>query len=635
MGQIDLYSSPNYIKGLYALKNEVVSKMKSVTLKRVLTLPLLLISLILIGVSSSLAAAPSIIVGVTKGSIGTDIDIPVDFSTDSNNVASIEFDLLTPPGVAFSQITGPSVTAAGKTLLSSTIPGGFRFVVSGNTNIIGSGNLLTARFRFHPLAENNKLYPIGITRVTFYGQSNQLIPGVSFPGAITLGNPGLTVSGVATFNGAPLSGVQIFAGPLLGTKTTDSSGFYSFTNVTANSFVTLQPSLSGYRFSPENFSELVSSNRTINFAASLNPVTRFDLTGQILSNNAGLAGVTVDGGSLGTRQTNSFGQFSFLSIPQGTAYTLRPSLNGFSFNPSPISGSLNGNTSVVMFGSQNPPTTFSVSGFVTSTNGSPLAGVIVNGGQFGSQVTNASGAYSFTGLSQGAMYTLIPVLSGYTFSPPFFSSNVSGNSQANFQGTFVSPPTGSFTISGLISVNGMGIAGVTVNTGPSRQYGAVTDSTGRYVLSVPTSGSYVVSPVLAGLFFTPATSSFVTVTNANVVAVNFSGSCSSGKRFVNGSCVVPTYSITGRVLLGDSGVAGARIRVGSLSTFSDASGNYRVEGVKPGRRVVRVTLTGYRFTPLSGTATVWLSPSSNSSTNLNFVSSCAYRYRIISGRCQR
>ena len=61
--------------------------------------------------------------------------------------------------------------------------------------------------------------------------------------------------------------------------------------------------------------------------------------------------------------------------------------------------------------------TFSISGHVHDDNDDPVSDVVVSAGASGSGITDASGAYTITGLSAGT-YTITPSRSGYVFLPP-------------------------------------------------------------------------------------------------------------------------------------------------------------------------------------------------------------------------
>lgn len=81
---------------------------------------------------------------------------------------------------------------------------------------------------------------------------------------------------------------------------------------------------------------------------------------------------------------------------------------------------------------ENNPATYSLSGTITDSIGSPLSGVSVGVGSAASATTTASnGTYSFSGLVAGN-YTVTPTLPGYIFTPASISVTISSsNSSGN------------------------------------------------------------------------------------------------------------------------------------------------------------------------------------------------------------
>jgi hypothetical protein len=81
------------------------------------------------------------------------------------------------------------------------------------------------------------------------------------------------------------------------------------------------------------------------------------------------------------------------------------------------------------------PTTYTISGTITTSTGTAISGVTVSTGAT-SATTNASGAYTLSGLANGT-YTVTPTLTGYTFSPVNRSVTVNGANVTgqNFTGT--------------------------------------------------------------------------------------------------------------------------------------------------------------------------------------------------------
>ena len=92
-------------------------------------------------------------------------------------------------------------------------------------------------------------------------------------------------------------------------------------------------------------------------------------------------------------------------------------------------GSLSANRNIVV---NTAAASFTVSGQVT-LSGQPLPGVSVTLSDGASALTNASGSFSFTGLTSGATYTVTPAYSGFTIAPGSETfTNLSGNQTANF-----------------------------------------------------------------------------------------------------------------------------------------------------------------------------------------------------------
>jgi hypothetical protein len=115
----------------------------------------------------------------------------------------------------------------------------------------------------------------------------------------------------------------------------------------------------------------------------------------------------------------------------------------------------------------------------------------------------------------------------------------------------------SYTVSGVITLNGNPLAGVTVSDGTNW---AGTNSSGSY--SITESGAYTLTPSLFGYAFSPATQSG-TVNGGDVSNVNFTAA-SSGE----------TYTISGTVTLNGNPLAGANVTDGFQSVTTDASGDY-------------------------------------------------------------
>jgi hypothetical protein len=145
-----------------------------------------------------------------------------------------------------------------------------------------------------------------------------------------------TISGQATKSGSALAGVTMtLTGGPGGTRTTDTSGNYSFTSLPAGGNYIITPSLAGHTFNPASSPiNNLQSNQTANFTATP-VVTTGSISGQVVKSGVALPGVTITlaGGSGGTAVTDSSGNYSFAALPAGANYTITPSLANHTFAP--------------------------------------------------------------------------------------------------------------------------------------------------------------------------------------------------------------------------------------------------------------------------------------------------------------
>jgi hypothetical protein len=140
-----------------------------------------------------------------------------------------------------------------------------------------------------------------------------------------------------------------------------------------------------------------------------------------------------------------------------------------------------------------------------------------------------------------------------------------------------------FGISGTISP-ATGGTGANVTLSGAATATTTADGSRNYSFKGLANGSYAVTPNHSGYSFNP-TSQTVTINNANVTGVNFTG-----------TAVAPTYTISGTITPASNGAGSAMTLSGAASatTTADASGNYSFTGVSSG---------SYTVTPSSQTAT--------------------------------
>lgn len=282
------------------------------------------------------------------------------------------------------------------------------------------------------------------------------------------------------------------------------------------------------------------------------------------------------------------------------------------------------------------PTTYSVSGTVSTGTGVGISGVTISTGSV-STTTNSSGAYTLGSLANGG-YTLTPSRSGYTFSPSSRSVSVSGAnvSGQNFTGTAATnnPPVAnfgfatsnlvaSFTDSSTDSDGSIasrawnfGDSSTSTSTNPSHTYAAA--GTYNVSLTVTDNGGATNSITKAVTVTAPAS-------NVLQNGVTVSGLAATTGNDINYTMNVPAgASGLSFVMSGGSGDADMYVKFGSAPTDSSydcrpyANGNSESCPVNPaqvGTYYVRVkaysTFSGVSLTGSYSTVT-------NSAPNANF-----------------
>ncbi len=245
--------------------------------------------------------------------------------------------------------------------------------------------------------------------------------------------------------GGSLSGVVLtLTGAASGTSTSYAGGNYSFAGL-VNGTYTVTPSLTGYSFTPTSATITVNNGNAIgqNFVATSLSSGAYSISGTVTtSGGSALSGVTMalTGAAAASATTDANGNYTFTGLANGT-YTVTPSLTGYTFSPTNATITVSGGniTGVNFTGTASTGGgTYSITGKVTLSNGSPLPGVTITltGSASGSASTNGTGNYSFSGLSNGT-YTVTPSKNRYTFSPVNITVTVDyGNvTGANFTAT--------------------------------------------------------------------------------------------------------------------------------------------------------------------------------------------------------
>jgi hypothetical protein len=244
----------------------------------------------------------------------------------------------------------------------------------------------------------------------------------------------------------------------------------------------------------------------------------------------------------------------------------------------------NGNSIIQLTALATGTVTHAISGKVSLGNGTALSGVTVSTSG-ASATTNASGTYSLSGLTSGT-YTVTAAKNGYNFTPATVSSYVNGADTANQDFTATVSTTPTYSISGTVTANSLGLAGVTISTTGAS---TTTDSSGAYTLAGLVNGSYTVTPSLTGYTFSPTARTPI-INNANVTAQNFAATAVSVNPPPGSNACIPykvgnnmTYSsslgssvgtitaVSGSNFTTQNSVGGMTITMNSISTGCDRS----------------------------------------------------------------
>ena len=339
--------------------------------------------------------------------------------------------------------------------------------------------------------------------------------------------PQVMISGVIVDNhGQPMPDVQISVeGSRRAGTLTGPNGAYQVMVPQGGSYV-VTPYFQGAVFNPGSLrlDSLNNSQTSANFVGT--KMGTFKVTGKVVDSSGRALGdvvIRLDITPQIVTITGPTGDFNFNFLTAGSAYTLVPVRNGYTFDPPAFTiNNLNRNVSGISFVAV-PVEKVRISGMVTDGFGGPLADVIIGMTGPGTPLstTGPSGFYSFV-VDSGGSYTVAPARDGYSFNPPSQTlSNLSSNqSSINFVGTRVPM----VRISGLVmDGSGMPLIDVPVAINGSTNGTAPTGPAGNYQFNVLATGNYTVAPVVPGMAFLPPSRSFTNLTSdqfeANFVAI--------------------------------------------------------------------------------------------------------------------
>ena len=318
-------------------------------------------------------------------------------------------------------------------------------------------------------------------------------------GTFTIGNSTTwTISGMVTLDGVGLPGIDLYEdGTSNVLATTGSSGYYEILDLPNGVPITVSPYRDPYTFDPTHIPYTGSTGNQENqdYVATLNAYT---ISGTVTLNGGGLEGVNLKDSQQNLLAiTDSKGYYEF-TREHGWTETVTPYEVGYIFNPGSRSYNLTANqidqdyTAVLE--------TYTVSGTVLDSNGNPIAGATVNGQDA------SDGNYSFT-VNYGGSITLTPAALGYEFVPVSRAfTNITSNQTQNFVGNLLT-----YTISGTVTLNGQGLAGVDIKEGGVTLATTANDGTYSFIKDAFYTGT--VTPEKTGHYFEPVFRKYINITS--------------------------------------------------------------------------------------------------------------------------
>ena len=415
----------------------------------------------------------------------------------------------------------PSAAGSGATVtLSGTASATTMANTSGNYSFTGLQN------GSYTVTPSNSGYTFTPQNVTVSGAN---LTGVNFTGqsvATTWSISG-TISPSAAGSGATVT----LSGTASATTMANTSGNYSFTGLQNGSY-TVTPSNSGYTFTPQNVTVSGANLTGVNFTGQ-STATTWSISGTISPSAAdGTTTVTLTGPVTATTTANASGNYTFTGLANGI-YSVSPTSPSYGFSPAGETLSVNGAniTGVNFSGSAQSAKTITISGTISGGSG---ATVTLGGAGSAIAIASTSGAYSFTGLTNGT-YTITPSNQGYSFAPPAQSVVVNGGNPAAVNFTAAA----GYMITGTLSPAEYSVGAIVTLSGPVNATTTVTGSSTYAFTGLP-AGSYTVTPSLTSATFTP-TSQNVTISAANVAVPSFSATSSENVIFFD-NFLQPTLS---------------------------------------------------------------------------------------------
>jgi len=331
-----------------------------------------------------------------------------------------------------------------------------------------------------------------------------------------------TISGMITFDGAPLEDVLVSADNGGGTDTTNANGQYTIT-VDYGWSGTVTPTKEGYTFDVpyKRYTDVTGSQGNQDYTAT---VVTCIISGTVTSDTLPLSGVVMNG-LPGDPVTNGNGYYH-ATVVYGWSSVITPTKEGYTFKPANVTYER-----VTAHQTQNYTATlltYTISGSVG------MSGVMMKGLP-GDPVSDVNGNYTAT-VDYGWGGTVTPTKEGYAFKPDNrIYDSVTKDQTRNHTAELLS-----FIISGKV-VNDLARSGVVMKGLPGDP---VTNENGYYSAIVDYGWNGTVTPMKEGCTFEPAEKIYTKVTadqpqdyTATLLTFTISGTITSDGKPIEGVLV--------------------------------------------------------------------------------------------------
>jgi Bacterial Ig-like domain (group 2) len=286
--------------------------------------------------------------------------------------------------------------------------------------------------------------------------------------------------------------------------------------------------------------------------ATLLSMGAFQLNAHSLSGNAGIASAAMNltGGENLTVTADFAGNYFFRRLRAGN-YTVTPSLNGYSFSPASQSVTIdNASVNSVSF------TAIAINTTMTDLVAAPASLALTAAGatqQLAVLASYSNGAS--TNVTASATYASNSTSVATVSQSGLVTAMGTGNATviASYGGLSASVSIAVSISSATYSLSGSaGAASATVAlsgaAGPAGT-SATASNSGTFSFSSLPSGSYIITPSLAGYTFAPSSQS-VTITNANVSGVNFAATATPHSVDLSWGAATIENPVSGQVVVG-------------------------------------------------------------------------------------